>query len=195
MRRLTNLSFVVLFWLGCSLEAACAQDFKAQRSSFMISQQQVLTSYPRWNKLVSLKPSGLHWGNKVNIFINQDAQVYRFNAWCYRNDCFEPDEEASADNRYQRYRAATVVVKENHSVKVETKNGPSSLVSLTIMIKRMQGYDADNGNWQYIELEPQKDGSYAVLLEGAARQSEIDTRCGACHRGARDSDFVFSTLN
>ena len=55
---------------------------------------------------------------------------------------------------------------------------------LTVMIKREQGYNPDNGDWEYLVL----DGTASTIVERGKL-----TRCSGCHRSYKHSDFVTRT--
>jgi len=57
-----------------------------------------------------------------------------------------------------------------------------TLAALGVMIKRPAGFDVTHGDWEFAYWEP------APGLMKGAPQAEY---CGACHAGARATDFVF----
>ena len=77
------------------------------------------------------------------------------------------------------YPAGTIVVKEAFADKDGAKG---DLASITVMIKRGDNYDPDNGNWEYMMLSPAYD---------VAAQGKVDM-CIGCHAVAKDKDWVFN---
>ncbi len=78
----------------------------------------------------------------------------------------------------------TIVVKE---VFANNDGAQGDLMSLTIMIKRAEGYDPGHGDWEYIMTNP----AFEVQAQG------IVEMCIGCHDSADDKDYIFwnSTMN
>ena len=76
------------------------------------------------------------------------------------------------------YPAGAIIVKESYK---NSGGSKGDLTSITIMVKRESGYDAENGNWEYIMLTPK------MKVQGQGRLSG----CISCHLAA-DNDFVFT---
>jgi len=69
----------------------------------------------------------------------------------------------------------SVIIKENFS-----KSDRAILNGLTVM-KRISGYDPDNGDWFWARFEP----------DGELTHSGRVSMCSDCHFDGRDNDFVF----
>jgi len=78
------------------------------------------------------------------------------------------------------FPAGTILVKESH--KADGNGAKGDLANLTIMVKREAGYDAANGNWEYVMTTPAK----SVRMQGKLGM------CINCHAAAESSDFVFT---
>lgn len=70
----------------------------------------------------------------------------------------------------------SIVVKEKHY------SSRSELTAYALMIKREAGYDVNNGDWQYVFVEP---GAEPKVSEGKL------ANCIQCHQGAKDTDYLF----
>jgi hypothetical protein len=76
------------------------------------------------------------------------------------------------------YPVGSVIVKESFK---NAGGSKGDLSSVTIMAKREAGYDPDNGDWEYLMLNPRMKVQAQGRLSG----------CISCHLAA-DSDFVFT---
>ncbi len=76
------------------------------------------------------------------------------------------------------YPMGTIIVKESFKAK---EGGKGKLDSITIMVKREDGYDRENGNWEYVNADDELQIS---------RQGQIGM-CIGCHSAASGRDFVF----
>ncbi len=94
----------------------------------------------------------------------------------------------------------TLVVKRNYGpagVEVDqvVANPEDHLAALTIMFRREDGYDPDNGNWYWVKYLP--DGSLDVNPAGVQLAGRIgknaEAGCIACHLGAGGDDYLFTT--
>ncbi|MFD2738895.1 cytochrome P460 family protein [Sulfitobacter aestuarii] len=69
------------------------------------------------------------------------------------------------------------------------------LAAVTIMYRREEGYDADNGNWFWVKYLP--DGSLDKNPAGMQLAGRVakgaDAGCIACHAGAPGEDYLFTT--
>ena len=96
-----------------------------------------------------------------------------------------------------------LIVKENfmgkdaggNMVDLETvaKSPAKYLGAVTIMLQREAGYDSDNNNWFWVKYKA--DGSIdmndkKMALAGRVAKG-MDMGCIACHKGAKDKDYVF----
>ena len=73
----------------------------------------------------------------------------------------------------------TIMVKEAYK---DSGGNKGSLANLTIMVKREGGYDADNGDWEYLMTSP----GMAVGMQGKVGM------CIGCHVAAFDTDYIFT---
>lgn len=76
------------------------------------------------------------------------------------------------------YPRGTIIVKESFS---NSGGEKGRLASLTVMVKREDGYDAANGNWEYLNMSP----SFRIRAGGRLNG------CIQCHYSA-PNDFVFT---
>ena len=81
------------------------------------------------------------------------------------------------NDKHPKFPQGSVIVKE----KLPNKDS-SSPELLTVMIKREAGFNAENGDWEY------------MALDGTGKQVQARGRlekCQACHTLAKDNDFVY----
>lgn len=74
-----------------------------------------------------------------------------------------------------------------------TRSGKKHLAAVTVMVQREAGYDSDNNDWFWVKYNP--DGSIAqndkkMSLAGRVAKG-MDMGCIACHKGAKDNDYLF----
>lgn len=146
----------------------------------------------KWTRLTGFEYSGLHWQQFVSIYVNKGADTYRDNYLAYlslyRDDEDEDeDEKAEQANTFKEYDLGTIFLKENYLSKAGQPGTPSSL---TIMIKREEGYDQAGGNWEYIQTDTQGN----VLMQGSSQSAVIKQVCSECHSNMAERDYVFSTF-
>ena len=91
-----------------------------------------------------------------------------------------------------------VIVKRNFggegiSVKSVSQNRAAFLKAITVMAKREDGYDPENGDWFWVKYKP--DGSLHTNAKGmklAGRVAKgMDKGCIFCHQSASGNDLVF----
>jgi hypothetical protein len=58
-------------------------------------------------------------------------------------------------------------------------------------MRKVAGFDPDNGDWQYGMFERGDDGTFSGMW--AEVGSEMHTMCVTCHTNAADNDFAFLT--
>jgi hypothetical protein len=67
---------------------------------------------------------------------------------------------------------------------------PESLsVFVMTAMRKVAGFDPDNGDWQYGMFERGEDGEFMGMWAEAG--SEMHTMCVTCHTGAADKDYTF----
>ncbi len=91
-----------------------------------------------------------------------------------------------------------IIVKRNfggEGVSVETvsQDRAKFLKAITVMAKRENGYDPENGDWFWVKYKP--DGSLHTNAKGMKLAGKIakgmDKGCIACHQSASGNDLVF----
>lgn len=91
-----------------------------------------------------------------------------------------------------------VIVKDNfggEGATMETVSGSPDdyLAAVTIMVQREDGYDPDNDNWFWVKYGP--DGSILKNPKGIALAGRVakgtGSGCIACHKDAKDGDYIF----
>jgi cytochrome P460 len=83
---------------------------------------------------------------------------------------------AMMSEKYPRFPPGSIIIKEKLSEK--TSRLPELL---TIMVKRSEGYDQGNGNWDYL------------VVDGDSSRVERPTNvrsCQACHLAHKETDYV-----
>ncbi len=83
------------------------------------------------------------------------------------------------------FPVGAIIVKEAYP---DENGGAGDLASITVMIKRANGYDPDHKNWEYMMLTPMM----KVANDGMA-QGKIEM-CIGCHAEVEDKDYVFTTI-
>ena len=91
-----------------------------------------------------------------------------------------------------------VIVKRNFggegvSVKSVSQNRAAFLKAITVMAKREDGYDPENGDWFWVKYKP--DGSLHTNAKGMKLAGKVakgtDKGCIFCHQSASGNDLVF----
>ena len=70
------------------------------------------------------------------------------------------------------------------SFKRGSSGGKGDLASLTMMVKREDGYDAENNNWEYIMA------TQAMKVQSQGKLG----MCINCHAAAVSNDYVFTEM-
>lgn len=87
-----------------------------------------------------------------------------------------------------QYAVGTLIVKYSH-------NPAGSLNEHTAMVKRGNGFDSDNGDWEYFMLSG--DGKIATDADGMQMRGDGPTMMGgmclSCHSHASGQDFIFTS--
>lgn len=141
----------------------------------------------RWTRLTGFEYSGLHWEQFISVYTFLGEQSYRHNYLEFITWFEDPDEEAN-EPQYINYPEGTMLLKENFSVK---EGKPGDAVSVTAMIKHAPGYDSGNGDWEYLQFDPQG----KILLNGNSRDEKVFESCAKCHGNVADRDYVFSQMH
>ena len=84
--------------------------------------------------------------------------------------------QAMMEQKAPRFPQNSVIVKE----KLTTANSTSPEL-LTVMVKRESGYDAENGDWEY------------MVLDGSGKSVQASGRlpaCQGCHTMVKNTDYV-----
>lgn len=105
-----------------------------------------------------LKPSDIH-GNRVKTFLDPDGFK------TYQDKSFP-------------YADGTVSVKESYG-------SPDGSPEKLYVMKKIAGYDPDNGDWFYAVMSP----------EGIASQSGRISLCISCHVKAKSKDYLYGFEN
>jgi hypothetical protein len=85
--------------------------------------------------------------------------------------------DAMFNERSPKFPRGSMIVKE----KLGSKESRSPEL-LTAMLKREEGYDAKNGDWEYLVL----DGAATRILE----QGKLES-CQSCHTWRKQTDYIF----
>lgn len=150
----------------------------------------------KWHRLSGFELSSLHWNQFVSIFINQSPNIYRNNYLEYLrssqddwdDDWDDEDEEGKqTQSKFKAYPVGTVIAKEGFD---SSKGKPGNALFISIMRKREKGYDSANGDWEYLQFDP----NGQTLLKGKATQKDVQAQCASCHLNVADRDFIFSSF-
>lgn len=72
---------------------------------------------------------------------------------------------------------------------VKASIGDDLSVFVVTAMRKVAGFDPDNGDWEYGMFERQGDGSWGGMW--AEVGSDMHMMCVSCHTGAANNDFVF----
>jgi len=72
---------------------------------------------------------------------------------------------------------------------VKASTGEDLSVFVVTAMRKVAGFDPDNGDWQYGMFERGEDGEFMGMWADVG--SEMHTMCVTCHTGAAANDFVF----
>jgi len=92
-----------------------------------------------------------------------------------------------------------VILKDNYGGDGVTLNMISEspekyLMAVTVMVQREKGYDSDNNDWFWVKYNADgtvSKGDKDVAMAGRIAKG-MDTGCIACHKAAKDNDYVFT---
>ena len=92
-----------------------------------------------------------------------------------------------------------IIVKRNFggegvSVEAVSQNRAAFLKAVTVMAKREDSYDAENGNWFWVKYKPNGNlhtNAKGMKLAGRVAKG-MDKGCIACHQSASGNDLVFA---
>lgn len=92
------------------------------------------------------------------------------------------------------YSVVNVAEKPYHTIIKDNFTPDKELAAVTIMLQREAGYDQDNNNWFWVKYNA--DGTVSkndkeMALAGRVAKG-MDTGCIACHKSAKDNDYVFT---
>lgn len=91
-----------------------------------------------------------------------------------------------------------VIIKDNFggegaTLETVSESPEKYLAAVTVMVQREAGYDPDNNDWFWAKYKA--DGAVDKNPKGMALAGRVakgmDTGCIACHKGAKDNDYVF----
>lgn len=200
MKKLSAFAFTLTSLLALSNGLNASEKDANSKDPFTIKQFKLPTSLSsdlenyrhQWTRLTGFDFSGLHWNQFIVIYANKGSDIYKNNYRAYL-DVYrsEEDEEDDIDledspESFVTYDPGTIFVKENY---LAAKGKPTKPLSLTIMIKHKPGFDPENGDWEYIQSDP--DGK--ILLKGKVNDPAIHSVCGDCHQNMAERDYIFST--
>jgi|GEM_PF-7066689 len=141
-----------------------------------------------WQKLSDASLSGLHWNQVVVLYSNTAGEDYAFNQERWREQRQNAGWTSTALPlpEYRAYPEGTVLIKESFARQSDETLTPAMLA---IMIKRAPGFDAEHGDWEYLQTTATGD----IVARGAASDKPVADVCGGCHQGVAERDFVFAT--
>ena len=143
----------------------------------------------KWTALSGKEYSGLHWGQYIMLYVNEHPEIYVRNYLEYiqRYGDRDANDLEDGETHFEPYPVGVVFLKENY---LNASGQPGRPSTITAMIKREKGYDADAGDWQFIQFDA--DGK--LLLDGNSRDGVVRAACAKCHGNIRERDFIFSTF-
>ena len=139
-------------------------------------------------RLTGFEYSGLHWDQFVVIYAKESQPIYQYNYLEFvRTALSEDDEEDDSTPEFKQYNRGDIILKENYD---KQQGRPGNPVSLTYMIKREAGYDQENGNWEYVQLDLQGN----TMMRGNTTNPKVKALCFGCHVNIAERDFIFSNF-
>ena len=177
---LTTISCILLTMLFCGAKWAgslseAQSSASGSRASDLDQLKAELSRYKTWT-LVNPQPALLdpvlaadcaapsirvrnpHSNKYISVYVNDAGRT------------------AMMSEKYPRFPSGSIIVKAKSS---EETSGLPEL--LTIMVKRGEGYDQGNGNWEYLVMDG--DGSKVE------RPTNVES-CQRCHLARKDTDYV-----
>jgi len=164
MKYLTAVAGVLVV---CALIVSCASSGSKDTNKTDVD---VLTGYASWPKVNSETITGDATG--VLGKAHEGSDGFRE---VYANAVAQRVSSGSADLPYP---LGSIIVKEAYK---NAGGSKGDMTSITVMVKREDGYDTENGNWEYLMLTPAMKVQNQGLLGG----------CISCHAAA-DNDWVFT---
>ncbi len=139
-----------------------------------------------WTRLTGFEFSGLHWNQFITVYTDKGEETYQNNYLQYITWYEDPDEFEELPP-YADYSVGATILKENFSVEAGKPGAP---LSVTAMVKHEPGYDAANGDWEYLQF----DANGRVLLRGNSSNPQVEENCANCHRHVANRDYIFSQV-
>lgn len=130
-----------------------------------------LSSYETWTKVNDETITGDATGT-LGQQVHEGAGGFRE---VFVNSVGEPVFAGEASTPFP---VGTIIVKESYP---DAGGSKGDLSTLTVMVKREAGYDADNGDWEWVMLGP----DMGIRTQGALAS------CYQCHAVAADTDYSF----
>lgn len=126
---------------------------------------------------------------------NLPSEVADYLNWQRANPqkSFEASAHPVAKDIYYNDTAAETLMSQSFpypegSIFVKERMDPDTLSVTTIYaMRKVAGFDPDNGDWQYAVFERQEGGSFSSDWFSA----ESQTMCVGCHSGAAEKDYTF----
>ncbi len=140
-----------------------------------------------FTRVTVFEKSGLHWNQRVRIFVNQRPQDYFIN---HRGQLRELDieaDEAMDSSSYVTYTPGTIFLKEHYT---DSSGQPGSPLFLAAMLKHGAGYDSAGGDWEYLAWTT----TGAWVVKGDSRNPAVKSMCASCHLNMSQRDFIFATF-
>ena len=157
-------------------------------------------------RMTGIEYSGLHWKQFVMVYMNLKPEIYVKNYYehlrLYYSDDEDDDwgdeeeEDSNGDDsnvdedipHFEQYLPGTVLLKEHYENESGQLGKPKSI---TLMIKREEGYDPESGDWEYSQF----DTNGKILMEGNSKRSKIFENCAKCHANIKERDYIFTTYS
>ena len=172
------IGVVAIVWAATSFSRAVRRVPEPSSSATVpLPEIEIVAGYKRWTRV-----------NPVPVFMQSAVAALCADIRQLRTDHENPHREkyitvyvndtgrqVMMEEKAPRFPLNTVIVKE------KLTNKDSSVTSCNVMIKRESGYDAQNGDWEYMVL----DGS-AKTVQASGKLSA----CQSCHMMAKSTDYV-----
>ena len=152
----------------------------------------ILSILPR--PLVGAEKMPMPFGGKEDVeFANKLWKAMKdYQMWPIQSDMVPGKSPHGAFIRIY-YNVVNIDGKPYHVINKDNFMPNKKFAAATVMVQREAGYDPDNNDWFWVKYNP--DGSVGKNDKGMALAGRVakgmDMGCIACHKGAKDNDYVF----
>ena len=142
-----------------------------------------------WKRVTGYEYSGLHWNQFIAVYLSDGLETYRnnYSEYLRYHQDYEDDEDEVEEPNFMSYPTGTIVLKENFAA---TEGLPKIPLTITMMLKREDGYDPQGGEWEYVQF----DANGNMILRGNSQSEVVNKACANCHMNLEERDYIFSNF-